>query len=1022
MLRARSTSDGRSRGRAAAAVLAAALGVVAFAAAVVFFLKREDPRPAVEEPAPAEAAPDGREAGAGEGRAAPAGERAAARGTPIADGDARSGDAVGGRVVGPDGQPMASATVRAVPIDLARLRDVDHDGRLVEPAIPLDHFGAGPVRDALAKARTTETDEEGAFEIRPSASPGTLVVYSEGRALVLSSYPAPDGGRVEIALGPGGTVSGAVRDESTLAPATGMTVHAAAAAGPGARLHVPSVAESARARVGLDGRYRLVGVPPGDRRVLPSTGESDFVSVPWRRARAVVSRAETPVDGIDFAVSLGGRVSGAVRDSVRAGVAGAAVRVLPENALSETMRGAFDVLTGLGETETTTDARGRFEVKGRPFGTAHALYASADGFAPAKVSVPPLTRDEPVAEIDVALGPGSTIAGTVVRPGGSPAPGIDVTVSPSLANVMSGHPSVFGAKGSRSSATSDDSGRFSFSRLPPGTYVLRAGPVNVYDPFDAAGLGETVEVDGVETRDGVELELAEEKAQEPGDVSGAIAGIVRDDRGLAVEGADVKVAPSEGGGGLFSFLDSSKRKTATTAADGTFRVTGLEPATAYGVEAKRSGHSVATLERVNADGTPIEIVLTRTASVRGIVLFPDGSPAPAPFAVRAIPAESDSPGNVFAEFMPNADARRKERSAAGNADGTFLLEDVPPGLLEIVADVPGHAPGSSGAIAVAAGEAVEGLALRVTAGAAVRGVVALPSGAPVARAEVAIEPAAKSDAADALRRYLPEYARKGMRIVVTDERGAFEIGQLASGRYTLSATHEAYAPSRETPVYLRPDEIASVPPIVLSLGATIAGVAKEKDAPRPGLMVQAIGEGPMRMTTTDERGEFLIEKLPPGAYMLTVMDMSSMAAGKGMSMKTRHVTVEADRVARIEFVFGVGARVFGSVLGGKSGGGGAAIRVVTLRRPGGPAPEDVDPLAVAGQLESARYQAGVAIVGPDGAYVIEDVEPGTYILEMPVMPENPLDFDGYATLDRTPPFRREIVVGEKDVEIDVVLP
>jgi hypothetical protein len=202
------------------------------------------------------------------------------------------------------------------------------------------------------------------------------------------------------------------------------------------------------------------------------------------------------------------------------------------------------------------------------------------------------------------------------------------------------------------------------------------------------------------------------------------------------------------------------------------------------------------------------------------------------------------------------------------------------------------------------------------------------------------------------------------------------------------------------------------------LEGTVVQKTDEGEKPRVGMMVQAYGAGPLQMSTSDADGHFLIERLPPGEYLITLLDPRGMAAGKGMTMKTRQISIGIDERKEMKVVFGTGYRVHGTVEGLPD----MPMRLVTLRRPGGKGPEEYSPIEMDDAMEAARYQAGTALVGDDGGFEIIDVEPGTYILEIPAMPGNPMDLDAYSRMDRTPYFRKEVVVRGKDVELEVRIP
>ena len=114
-------------------------------------------------------------------------------------------------------------------------------------------------------------------------------------------------------------------------------------------------------------------------------------------------------------------------------------------------------------------------------------------------------------------------------------------------------------------------------------------------------------------------------------------------------------------------------------------------------------------------------------------------------------------------------------------------------------------------------------------------------------------------------------------------------------------------------------------------------------------------------------------------------------------------------------VFGKGSKIRGVIEGLPAGG----MKFIQLRRPGGLGPEDVNPLDMEQGMAQAKFLAGMAMV-QGTAYEIEDVEPGTYILEIPRIPDNPMDLGAYAKMaDRSPWYRTEITVESRDIEHDI---
>lgn len=1022
----RHAADPSPAGRAATLGLFLALAAAATAAILWAFFRSDEiaPRPP-SPPATRGAAASGPAPGSIEATKVGHEERGAAADAKRTGGAANASPgavAARGRVATPAGEPIGGALVRFVPADAAAIAPVANDGYLVAPEIVPEHFEPGPLRDALAAARHAITGDDGTFEIEipASATSGQLLAWAPGRTLATRglSLPAAAGEGEEHAftLEPAAAVRGTVRDEATGDAAAHMSVLAAIEKSSDSPIRAIVADGSARARTGADGRYSLVGLAPGNLKIVPRTGASLFVGIPLRQGREVMATAGETADGVDFEVVRGGRVRGIVSDGSGAPVPRAELTAIGHDALAASMRGDLEPYAIAAETKTRSAADGSFEIRGLPLDRAAAVLASAEGFAPSRTEVAALTAAAPDADVAVVLGHGSIVSGIVFDAAGAPAPGTELNISPAMSSLLGVDGLALASAGGKRSAVSDEAGRFVFENLPAGEYSIRPGEPNPYDTFDQAGIGTSVTVDGIAPAEGVEVRLA---APPPAGGDGVISGVVKDDRGEPVADAAVKIESE--GAGLFAMFGAGGGGSAKTRADGSFRAGRLDREKTFRVAASRAGHAAAEVKGVAPGSPPVELVLTRSASIAGVVVTADGTPATPPFTVRVVSGEERTAAQSFAELMPDA-LKSKSRSgetAAGGEGGTFSIPEVMPGLVAVVAEVPGYAPARSPSIGLAPGEAATGIALRVSVGSTLRGTVTLADGAPVRRATVTARPVSETDKVDVLRQMMPNLVRAGARDATTGEDGRFEIAHLASGRYALSAEHAEYAPSREVKVFLAEDAAVTAPAIVMSAGGTIEGKAIEKEKGRAGLLVQLMGEGPMQMSSTDADGKFLIERLPPGGYLLNVLDASSMAAGKGMKMKSKPVEIVADETVKVEFLFGVGVKVHGRVSGAKSASG---MMVVTLRRPGGPGPEDVDPLEFSTQLDSARYQAGVAIVGADGTYVIEDIEPGTYVLELPVMPSDPLDFESYSKMDRTPPFRREVTVEKKDLEVDIFVP
>lgn len=230
----------------------------------------------------------------------------------------------------------------------------------------------------------------------------------------------------------------------------------------------------------------------------------------------------------------------------------------------------------------------------------------------------------------------------------------------------------------------------------------------------------------------------------------------------------------------------------------------------------------------------------------------------------------------------------------------------------------------------------------------------------------------------------------------------------------MRAQHEEWAPSDEQRITLELDEERDVGALILRQGARIDGRVVVGEKPGVGYLVQIYGgSDPIRQLTSGSDGTFEVKHLSSGTYTLMAMDAAGMTQGK-FRFRSVQVTVATGDVRDVELVFGNGYRVYGKVEGSTGG----TTTMVTLRRKGGPAPEEIDPTDPAAGLASQAYQAGMAMIGPGGTFEIQDIEPGEYFHRSPTYAvgyhrPRSLQQDG-----PYPRFRKEIRVIDREVEVE----
>jgi hypothetical protein len=226
--------------------------------------------------------------------------------------------------------------------------------------------------------------------------------------------------------------------------------------------------------------------------------------------------------------------------------------------------------------------------------------------------------------------------------------------------------------------------------------------------------------------------------------------------------ARVTIFPAAGPGEALGPRAAPREEQAFAATDatGALRVDGLAPGVhAVAVEAE-GRHPVLLAGVALPRAEPLVVVLEGLGTIEGVALLADGRPAA---GARVLAAGAEHEG-----------------AAAADAAGAFRVS-VPAGSYRVVA-ADGRAAGSSAQpVAVAAGAATRGVALRLGPASAIEGTVsASGTGAPVAGAEVAI---------------LPHETGAIAARTAAGPDGRFRVEGLAPGAWDLRASARGRSPA-----------------------------------------------------------------------------------------------------------------------------------------------------------------------------------------------------------------------------------
>jgi protocatechuate 3,4-dioxygenase beta subunit len=617
------------------------------------------------------------------------------------------------------------------------------------------------------------------------------------------------------------SVSGTLRDAHQQ-PIAGATV-SLPSNGPGRANGRGAVASTV---TDAKGNYSITGIKPGRYQIVLS--HPGYFAAPTNVSLTTGAKLQKPL-----VASPRARISGTVIDDDKHAVAAASINA--DTVSRDPMgfpRNIRRMMAGLPIARSAfSGPDGRFSLRTDSQGDIE-LEASKKGVPAAKTSAIHITSGEKKSGVTIVMPRGVEISGVVSDKQGKALSGVAVTTSENESGPIPGGVRRMIASAFRGGADDDETvrtgsdGKFT-TRLKEGTYDVifkREGfSTKVVRAVTASATTKPIEA-----------------VMEPGvDITGRVTR-----GGNGVEGINVAVMA----------MDSPE--LSVTGPDGRFTVSDLTPGP-YMVVFNKQDEFIQQMRNITAPANNVSIDLPPGGRISGHVLDKNTHQPVTSFNAGVNTARMG--GGIQLNTPPMMKSFTSD-------DGSFSLDNVPTGTIQVVASAPGYTTARQSNVTVEEGKSVDNIELDLDTGVQLSGHVSGPDGSPLSG--VAVRPA---DGAGGAMRIVANFGGAGGTTATTDGNGDYTIDQLEAGTKSFSFTLEGYLPTTKS-VDLSGHEARL--DAQLSSGLHVAGVVvTDAGAPVPDANVRAAsavsGSGGFRATKTDASGAFTFDSIAPGHYAFT---------------------------------------------------------------------------------------------------------------------------------------------------------
>jgi protocatechuate 3,4-dioxygenase beta subunit len=548
--------------------------------------------------------------------------------TPDIDFDLGTGGAIAGKITDQNGDPLFGASIYANRVDAC--------------------CGSGYTNSADDGTYTMTGLVPGVYRVYVEAFgyptrfyDGTYSYADAAPVFVADAATTPE---VDVQMLPGGTISGTVTEGDGVTPIEGALIS----------VDLNACCFGASTVTDASGNYALPSLPAGEYRVRAAAdgfAAEYYVDAYEYFAATLVPLAPGGDADVDFALEVGGSISGTITDIDGNPIAGANVSAEPDQCCS----GFVSTVSAADGTYTLSGMiPGDYRIVASAAGYATAYYDNTPNYFDATLVAVALGTDTP--GIDIALAAEASISGTVTDEYGTPIANAYVYANSDVCCLPGGY------------AYTDANGQYTIGGLPAGAYrVIGTADGYVEEYFDNAPYYELATIVTVAAGDeatGIDFALTQ---------AGSISGTVTDGLGEPILGAWVTADSTACCYGAGTYSDASGNYTLGNLPPGDYVV--HAEADQYAGEFYNDVYDfdAATLVPITSGGetSDIDFALSNGGGISGTVVDADGNP----LADVYVWADRDGCCD-YAETWTGP-------------DGSYVIEGLSPGSYRVAADASG---------------------------------------------------------------------------------------------------------------------------------------------------------------------------------------------------------------------------------------------------------------------------------------------------------------------------------------------